>query len=205
MSEFFLFTYVLLWVVVLVSAVLLLATLRHMAQFVSASEPLLRFKNEQTRLVPGRGVPAISVSDPRTGQPATVPAPSTASLVLVVDPTCSPCHRLLTEFGPELSSGLTLGWRTTLVLVGRAHEALRLRETYKIDSNIEILADEGGHVRDEWGITSTPAGVTVGSDGRLLRVFAAVDVRALRSLFTRIPIEATAHSEPPVLATGGRS
>jgi len=186
MNELFLFSYGLLWLLVLFLLVASLATLRHMAYFVRTADPLFRFRDDATLLRVGQQVPRLDLRDLAT-EAASVPhIDGDGAFVLIVDVNCKPCHDLLERTASVLRSSVALGWQSTVVVRGTAASAAQLAKTHALDDSSMVI-DEGQQTARAWGITSTPTALLVDARGNLSRVLASSDPQTIAQVLSRSP------------------
>lgn len=150
----FVFSYVALWVLVVLQALLLIGLTRAFYDlrqgYEAAERPSLK----------GRRAPSFSAID-LSGSPVT-----TASLagkpaaLLFVSPTCPSCTVSLAELG-ALASDSTRG--VVIVCRGGHADCWQLAEDYRL--TLPVVADENGELMQVFGISATPMAVRISAHG----------------------------------------
>ena len=180
-------SYALLWLLVLGLGVLMIAMLRHLGLLFEAVDPVFRFNRSGTVLKLGDPLPSIRLERPGDGPVDPRRLAESDLFLLVVQPDCEPCRRVVEEAHAALLSGHSTGWRVVLVVVGDHAAAAQVRERYHLGEEPLILADPARGSVKEWGVTSTPFALVVGSDGSVQRKFPSVVAEQVRVALAGAP------------------
>lgn len=195
---------ILLWVAVITLAILVLASLRHVAFLYERLEPIFRFRRRPSPLRRDEVIPSVDLE--REGGGLVTLSPRQRSLLLVVQSTCSPCRELLSIAPAELLRLPSLV-DSAVVIAGpsSSSDAARLREDFQIPESIAVLADPRGVVPERWGVERTPSAMALGAGGQLHKFVPMVSAAELRSLvhdFTAsVPPELSRPSEPVIASS----
>ncbi|MDE3075844.1 MAG: hypothetical protein KGJ86_10485 [Chloroflexota bacterium] len=164
----FLASYAAVWVVLICLIVMTVASLRHLGLMYEALNPVVRFSTAASILKLGESLPRIQLTD-LEGGPASLNSPVDGKfrLLVLVQPSCEPCHSILARLG---SNAVTVndGWVPTVVVVGTIDAARRLRSEHDLFATPFFL-DARLESPSVWGITGTPYALVLDSNGRVQR------------------------------------
>lgn len=161
MSGLFLVSYVALWVLVVVMAVLLLLLYRHFGMI-----SLGTLEGVQRDGLPvGSVAPPINGVGADGGDRAWHPSAGGPQLLLFATPDCEPCAAIMPVLG-RLARSPEAGVTVTAVVPGPRAEVARLVGRY--DPPFAALAEDGSGVFPRFRVRVTPFGFVVGPDGRVL-------------------------------------
>ncbi len=177
MSGLFYASYVALWVLIVVQAVLLVLLYRHFGMMsLGTLEGVQRDGLPVGAAAPAiGGVTADGVDggwEPKRGQP---------QFLLFAAPDCEPCATILPVLNRLARTLGSDGPPITAVVPGPRAEAARMVELYH--PPFPCLAEDGSGAFDRFRVRVTPFGFVVGADGRVLAKGLCGDPRRLRELF----------------------
>jgi thiol-disulfide isomerase/thioredoxin len=175
MTGLWMFSYIVLWILFLVMAVILIGVLRNLGVIYESLANSRPSSTHQvpTKLVAGEPLPIafalhglgdapVSLSDFRGAKTA----------FSIVSPSCGPCHTLLQaiardEIKPDPQDVTVL--KRVIVSVGDIADTMRLIKQADLRQEVPVLIDREGKVAEEWGITSTPTTVIVDAHLKVVR------------------------------------
>lgn len=186
MTGLWLVSYIALWLLFLIVAVVLLSVLRNLGVIYEAMAALPTAAANQTKLASGELLPELTLEtlDGKVTHLSAFRGKKTA--FTVISPQCSPCQSLLQDIAisdailDPLNSPVR---RRVVISVGNAVDAARLTEQVRLPAALPILVDAGNSIRDKWGLISTPTTVVVDEQLRVVRhMFGAVSTIAERRI-----------------------
>ncbi len=173
MTGLWLVSYIALWLLFLIVAVVLLGVLRNlgvMYQLVTPSPTAT--SAAPTNLVTGNVVPEL-VLQTLTGEPISVTNfQGKKTAFTIVSSHCGPCHELLKkiakdDIAPDPFDPAVL--QRIIVNVGTPQETNALFDQVQFRTDTPVLIDLENLVAQKWGITSTPTTVIVNDQLRDVR------------------------------------
>jgi hypothetical protein len=182
-----LISYALLWLLALGLAVVMIALLRQFGLLFDAVDPVLRFSRSGYGLKLGDVLPSVPLERLGAGVTDLRRLGDPDLFLLVVQPNCGPCEHLLQAVRTELLGGYADGWGVALVVLGDASAAAGIRDRYRPNRELTILADPTLGAVKEWGVTGTPFALAVDSFGRVQRKFSSVTANEVRDALCRPP------------------
>jgi thiol-disulfide isomerase/thioredoxin len=190
MSGILLVSYIALWVLVVVMAVLLILLYRHFGMI-----SLGTLEGVQRDGLPvGSVAPGISGVTADGRDAGWNPKASLPQVLLFAAPDCEPCANVLPWVNKLASSGA--GVEVAAIVPGPKAEAIRMRERY--DSPFLTLAEDGSGAFDRFRVRVTPFGFVIAPDGRVLAKGLCGDVNRLRHLLNAAGLkEAAATLQTP--------
>jgi thiol-disulfide isomerase/thioredoxin len=174
MSGLFLASYVALWVLVVVMAVLLLLMYRHFGMM-----SLGTLEGVQRDGLPvGSAAPAISGITADGSEAGWQPKLGTPQVLLFMAPDCEPCATIMPHVARLARPGS--GVDVTMVTPGPRDEAARMVKKYQ--PPFPTMAEDGSGAFTLFRVRVTPFGFVIGVDGRVLAKGLLSDPARLRGL-----------------------
>ncbi len=190
MSGLLLVSYVALWVLVAVMAVLLLLLYRHFGMM-----SLGTLEGVQRDGLPlGTQAPAIGGItadgtdrgwEPKTGRP---------QLLLFAAPDCEPCATVMPIVNKLAASPAGAGLDFSAVVPGPRSEVVRMTNLYH--PPYLCLAEDGSGAFNRFRVRVTPFGFIIGTDGRVLAKGLCGDANRLRDLLNAAGLQDLATAVP---------
>jgi len=175
MSGLLLVSYVALWALVVVMAVLLLLLYRHFGMM-----SLGTLEGVQRDGLPVGGVaPAISGVDADGVDRGWERKTGRYQLLLFAAPDCEPCATVMPHVN-RLGRSREAGVDVAAIVPGPRSEAVRMVNRY--DPPFTVLAEDGSGAFGRFRVRVTPFGFVVGPDGRILAKGLCGDVGRLGNL-----------------------
>lgn len=164
MTGLWLFSYIVLWLLFLIDALVLLSVLRNLGVIYESLKNITQSPPPPTTLVAGGALPNITLHT-LSGDPATVSAFSgTTTAFSIVSPHCPACLGLLKEIA-EAEMGADKYHSTVpdriVISIGSSHETAELLRQVQMPQKVPVLIDTENNVMNTWGITGTPITVVV--------------------------------------------
>ena len=201
MSGLLLVSYVALWVLVAVMAVLLLLLYRHFGMMsLGTLEGVQRDGLPVGSIAPSiSGITADGVDrgwEPKTGR---------YQLLLFAAPDCEPCATVMPEVN-RLARTREAGIDVAAIVPGPKSEAVRMVNRYA--PPFETLAEDGSGAFGRFRVRVTPFGFVIGPDGRVLAKGLCGDIGRLGNLLHAAGLkDAATHlqsqAQPLTLVTSG--
>ena len=191
MSGFLLVSYVALWVLVVVMAVLLLLLYRHFGMMsLGTLEGVQRDGLPVGSIAPAiSGITADGVDrgwDPKTGR---------YQLLLFAAPDCEPCATVMPHVN-RLGRARDAGVDVAAIVPGPRSEAVRMVNRY--EPPFTTLAEDGSGAFNRFRVRVTPFGFVIGPDGRVLAKGLCGDAGRLGNLLHAAGLkDAAALLQPP--------
>ena len=183
----FITSYVVLWLLVVILALLMVVTLRHLGVFFDAMGPLIHLTREEALLKINDPLPPVTFRDADSTTVILEELASTRTLLLMVSPSCSACDNALSVFREGQSSRWFEGWTAIVVLSSSPDEVRSFRASYSIDSSVVVLADEDSRSFRAWGVPRTPSLLVVDQSLHIQRKIANVTARQIDELLITHP------------------
>ena len=204
MSTLFYVSYVSLWVLCLVQAVLLFLVYRHFGIIALGTADGVN----RDGLAVGKLAPIISGVTARGKTAEWSAQPGRAYLLLFAAPGCKPCSEVLPTVKQE--GVAAKGFDTVIIVPGQRDAVAQLVEQFQLP--FVCLAEDGSGAADRYQVRVTPFAFVVGKDGRILAKGLCSDAHKLRHLLslggltdTVIPVQhATQASESTVPDMAGK-
>jgi thiol-disulfide isomerase/thioredoxin len=185
MSGLLLASYVALWVLVAVMAVLLLLLYRHFGMM-----SLGTLEGVQRDGLPvGSVAPAISGVDAGGVDRGWEPKTGRHQLLLFAAPDCEPCAEVMPHVD-RLARTREAGVGVAAVVPGPRSEAVRMAERYA--PPFPTLAEDGSGAFGRFRVRVTPFGFVIGPDGRVLAKGLCGDAGRLGNLLHAAGLEGAA-------------
>jgi peroxiredoxin len=167
MTGLWLVSYIALWVLFLVVAVVLLSVLRNLGVIYESLETTSRKSPfvTQTKLETGKPLPNLTLAT-RTGDTVELSTfQGTRTAFAVVSPHCSACYDLLKDIAANevdgLNGSISGSTQWVIISVGDTPDTARLVERACLPGELPILADTANAIAEEWGVATTPTTVIV--------------------------------------------
>lgn len=171
MSGVWLVSYIALWVLFLVVAVVLISVLRNMGALYEMLEHIPPAQNAAIKLIAGTPIPELTFEALDGNQLTTTAFRGQTIALTFISPGCGPCRDLLRDLATHTFE-LTL-WTpaTTQVIVslGDVPATRELLQEVSLPSAIGIFTAPQTDVEVAWGVRATPTTVIVDADGVFLR------------------------------------
>lgn len=190
MSGIFVVSYVALWALVVVLAVLVVLMYRHFGMMsMGTLEGVQRDGLPLGTPAPTIGGIAADGTDkawePRTGRP---------QLLLFAAPDCEPCATVMPLVSKMATSPAGEGIDFTAVVPGPRAEVIRMAQLY--DPPYLCFAEDGSGAFNRFRVRVTPFGFVIGADGRVLSKGLCGDASRLKELFNAAGLSELANSVP---------
>lgn len=171
MSGLWLVSYIALWILFLVVAVVQLSVLRNLGTiYETLQQQQHGSPPEPIKLVAGQPVAELRLQH-ISGEPATLATfRGQPTAFAVISPGCGPCHDLLGALNRGVAleqNGLDARQRV-VISVGSGEQTAELVQEVGLPPSVPVLIDLDHSVRDQWGIHNTPT--TVIADEQLVFV-----------------------------------
>lgn len=203
MSPFFLVSYVALWVLVVVMAVLLLLLYRHFGMM-----SLGTLEGVQRDGLPvGTVAPAISGITADGTDGGWEPRTGSYQLLMFAAPDCEPCETVMPHVN-RIARARDAGVAVAAIVPGPRSEAVRMVNRY--DPPFLTLAEDGSGAFGRFRVRVTPFGFVIGPDGRVLAKGLCGDIGRLGNLLHAAGLKDAAAvlqapAEPLTMVTNGSS
>jgi thiol-disulfide isomerase/thioredoxin len=200
MSGILLVSYIALWILVVVMAVLLILLYRHFGMI-----SLGTLEGVQRDGLPvGSVAPAISGVTAAGKDAGWDPKGGRNKVLLFAAPDCEPCANVMPYVNRLARSGVDLD--VAAVVPGPKVEAVRMQDRY--DSPFLTIAEDGSGAFNRFRVRVTPFGFVIGPDGRVLAKGLCGDPARLRHLLNAAGLKEAAAAvqlPQPVTLTPGAS
>jgi len=194
MTELFYASFVALWLLVVVIAVLVALLYRHFGLMVLGTLEGV----QRDGLSVGAVAPAFSAVTADGQDARWEPTRGRPQLLIFATPDCAPCAEILPHVN-RLAAAVGHDLGITTVVPGPQEDAEQLAGRYR--PPYRVLAEDGSGVFGRYKVRVTPFVFLVGGDGRILAKGLANDVSRLRRLLDVAGLEdeaeALAASPPP--------
>ncbi len=172
MTGLWLVSYVALWLLFLVVAVVLLGTLRNLGALYESVRAQSTSLSKRSNLVNGQRLPAVELHN-LDGVPVPISAfVGEKTGIVIVSPSCLPCHALLSDLSNaaiDLDPLDPTVQRAVVISLADTARTVDLAREVGLPSSIPMLADEQGMVTREWGISTTPTTIITNEHGNVVR------------------------------------
>jgi hypothetical protein len=148
-----LISYVALWVLFLVVAVLLISTLYHLGVIYSRIEHRVP---PPTKLVRGEILPDVALQAPDGHQIQASQFAGSKTAFVIISPGCSSCLMILEEIARGDNSMKLPVERTVIVSLSDVPATLEMVRRAQLPPGHAILADTNNILKERWGIRATP-------------------------------------------------
>jgi thiol-disulfide isomerase/thioredoxin len=167
-----LLSYIVLWLLFLVVAIVLLGVLRNLGVLYESIQTQSATRSPLSKLVNGQILPETELQS-LSGAPislATFAGEKTAFLIM--SPSCGPCRALLSDVGNAVIDLDPLDptvQRAVLLSLGEASRTAEFAQQSGVPPTVPILIDAEGVIVREWGIAQTPTTVIVNEQQQIVR------------------------------------
>ena len=176
MTGIWLISYIALWILFLILAVVLLLTVRSLSVVVEKLQALQPGPEPLATTVPiGETLPDVELRGRDDVLRSLHSFGGTDTAVVVVSPGCGPCRDVLAEVGQHPASNDPLHLRveqTLLICVGEASEAARELDQARIPAGVPVFFDPENKIKSLWGIQGTPTMIVLNPDLRIVHASA---------------------------------
>lgn len=180
MSGLWLVSYIALWILFLVLAIVLLSVLRNLGAVYELLRTQRQPLEESSTFTAGETVPALELPMVSGERRSTAAFQGATTAFLVVSPGCDPCHALLKELALHPSEPYPRDpsiRQHVIVSVADITATGVLLEQIGLNSRFPVLVDSEHQVRDRWGIDRTPTTLIVDAQARFIRQSAGFEGR----------------------------
>jgi len=172
MTGLWLVSYIALWILFLIVAVVLLSVLRNLGTLYESLAVAHPLEEQPIKLVAGEALPDLTMRTLSGEQVLVSTFQGARTAFFVVSPRCSPCTNLLKDIaengaGPYPHDG-SVRWRV-IVSNADAAETAALIDQAGLPDGVLLLIDPDGGTRREWGVAGTPTTVIVDEQLRFVR------------------------------------
>jgi peroxiredoxin len=172
MTGLWLVSYIALWILFLILAVVLLSVLRNLGTLYESLAVAHPLEEQPIKLVAGEALPDLTM---RTLSGERVPVSrfqGTKTAFFVVSPGCSSCTSLLKDIAengadPYPHDGIVR--QRVIVSNADTAETAALIDQTGLPDSVPLLIDPDGGTRREWGVAGTPTTVIVDEQLRFVR------------------------------------
>ncbi len=168
MSGLWLISYVALWILFLVMALLLIGLLHLVGEIYKA----MSLEPPVTSLKKDEEAPEIVLQDLKGKRATTEQFRGRITAFVIVSEGCSHCHKLLEEMAnakKELSKSSMP--QVVLLSLDGLTKTKQLINQFELTGIFVTLADPTGELRKKWGVTSIPTTVLVDENMKVYRQF----------------------------------
>jgi hypothetical protein len=170
MSGLLLVSYIALWVLVILIAVIQLTVLHNLG---AIYEQFPKMRPAPTKLKTHDYLPPIQLKANKSAQLKTSSEfKGTRMAISIVSPHCGSCLTHLQQMGLEGAQADPTDPSVkdrVVIAIGEPEEVRQLIDRAKLPDFLPVFVDSGRQVVDIWGITSTPATIIVNGDHRIER------------------------------------
>jgi hypothetical protein len=170
MSGLFLISYIALWVLVLLLAVLQLTILHNLG---AIYEQFPKMRPAPTKLKTDDILPAIKLRANESDQIKTTTDFKGSKIAFsIVSPRCGSCLEHLRQLvgeGENIDPADSSLKDHVVIAIGEPDEVRRLIRRAQLPPHLPVYVDSSKEVVEAWGITSTPATIIINSDHRVVR------------------------------------
>lgn len=164
------------WLCIVGLAVLVIASMRHLAFLYERLDPVFKFQTNLPSLREGELLPDIGLTDLRRGPVTPNAWIGEQTLLMFAQPRCSACEDLLQATGIAINRVAAEGsMRVCVIVLANAESAFRIAENAGLDAAVEVLSDERAQTLERWGVTTTPSAILLGADGRVSKKFGTLN------------------------------
>ena len=168
MTGIWLISYIALWILFLILAVVLLLTVRSLSVVVEKLQALQPGPEPlATTVKTGETLPDVELRGRDDALRSLHSFRGTDTAVVVVSPGCGPCRDVLAEVGqhPASSDPLHLHVsQTLLICLGEPIEAEQELVQARVPASVPVFFDPHNQVKSLWGIQGTPTMIIVNPD-----------------------------------------
>lgn len=163
MSDVWLVSYVALWVLFLVVAVVLLSVLRNLGTVYEAMQQPHPAPSEPIKLTAGEPLPDLVLEDLSGEGVSLATFRGQRSAFMVISPGCGPCRNLLEALAAPAHSSIDhfSAAQRVVISTGSGPTTADLIQTVGLSPQVPVLIDQGQSVLERWGVSSTPTTVVV--------------------------------------------
>lgn len=176
MDSFFVISYVALWILFLIIALVLISILRNLGVIfeslsnVSANGNLVA---APTNLKAGDILPEVDIVNLLGEKTSIFQFQGEKTAFSIINPNCSACHQLLKhiQIGDEdqpdpLDSTLK---KRVVVCIGNIEESKALLNSHHIENILPVFLDPKDSITNSWGISAFPATIITDHELRVVR------------------------------------
>ncbi len=165
-------SYVALWLLFLIVAVVLLVIFRNLAILYESIQAKSGMTKVPSNLMIGKVLPDVQLFN-KLGVPVSTDTYNGGKTAfIVVNPTCSPCHALLTALRngeTNLDPQDPTFTNAVIVSVSEVSQMAAFSEKVGLHPDTPFLADDQNVIRRVWGVTATPTIVVVDDKQTVVR------------------------------------
>lgn len=187
MSGIWLISYIALWVLVVILTVIVLGLTRQLGLIYLRLGPEQNLLSTKEGLELGTAVPVFEAEDAIHNRKVTQEDwKGSATILLFVSPTCSPCHELmphLKEFQQSRNSA------NKLVIVSQGEQKPSLEFIGKYDLAACLLVDQDGKLSEVFQVRATPYAYRLDKEGIIRKRGIVNNQAGLEELLDNFPYE----------------
>lgn len=172
MTGIWLISYIALWILFLVVAMVLLIVLRNLEVIYESLAVMPRLSPPSSFLKAGQNVPIVNLKTLGGGMISLSEFRGAGTAFLVVSPNCPACYDLLTGIvskGDNLSQFHPTVQRWVVLSLGDISGTTTLIRQTDLAEDIPVLIDAEAKLKSSWGISATPITVIVDEQFRVLK------------------------------------
>lgn len=173
MTGIWLISYIALWILFLILAVVLLLTVRSLSVVVEKLQALQPGPEPPaTTLSIGETLPDVELRTRDDTLRSLHSFRGADTAVVVVSPGCGPCRDVLMEVSQNPTSNDPLHLQvsqTILVCLGETHDAQQELAQALVPATLPVFFDPDNQVKSLWGIQSTPTMIIVNRELQFVR------------------------------------
>jgi hypothetical protein len=175
MTGIWLISYLALWILVVIVAVVLLLMVRSLSIVVEKLQALQAAPEPATTLSVGETLPDVALRA-RDGMLHAIHRFRGAdTAVVIITPGCGPCRDVLAEVSqhPNAPDPLHLHvFQTVLICIGDMNEAEQELTQAGVPATVPVFFDSDNKVQSSWGIHGTPTMIILSPDFQVVRASA---------------------------------
>ncbi|NOK58402.1 MAG: hypothetical protein GFH27_549279n208 [Chloroflexi bacterium AL-W] len=168
MTGVWLVSYVALWILVLVLALVLVSMLRNLGTIYETLQTW-RPVHDPIKLKVGEVVPALTLTSITNETVSLTDHQGTPLAVAIISPGCEPCHDLAKVLARGEALPQTNGERLIIISVGSGAETQSLIDEVGLHKDIPVYCDTTRSTAEAWGVSSTPTTVLLDERSTFVR------------------------------------
>lgn len=172
MTGLWLISYIALWILFLVVAVVLLSVLRNLGVIYESMVKTVKLSPPPTKLVAGEVLPELTLQTLAGDSTSLSEFPKKKTAFIIVSSHCSPCVSLLKRIAEDNTNPdpLDSTIRSRIIVsVGSIPESAELISRSRLPQDVPVLVDAENSLAKEWGITTTPTTIVVDDQFKVVR------------------------------------
>lgn len=168
MTGIWLVSYVALWILVLVLALVLISMLRNLGtiyETLQTWQPM----HEPIKMKVGEVVPALTLTNRANETTSLTEHQGIPLAVAIISPGCGPCHDLAKVLARGEPLPQTNGERPIIISIGSVAETQSVIDEVGLHTDIPVYCDITRSTAEVWGVSSTPTTVLLDERGAFVQ------------------------------------